>query len=220
METDIFNHTKQVEILRTIGETKGLNYLLVGKPNTGKTTFIKALASKHNMDVYVVNGETLKVGTIKQILNPGQKLEKKVLLVVRNFDAFFKDCKHFISPNLLTEINKSLDGKYDSGNTIRIFTSDQSKYNYLPDSITDRFYGIFQFNYPDSEMLREKLIRLIDVLPEEYQCYTENKMEKIDEFISLFSMRENVSLKEFTNYCIKYLFEKNNLDKMIEKFEK
>jgi hypothetical protein len=58
-------------------------------------------------------------------------------------------------------------------------------------------------------MFRAKLLKLGAIAPKPLD------EEKLNNFISLVSDK-NITLRPFTSYCLRYLFNENNLDDMIE----
>ena len=62
------------------------NYLLYGPPGTGKTSFITAISSLYNLDIFMVNfgGNVSDSAFIKLI----SKLPERSLLVLEDIDCF------------------------------------------------------------------------------------------------------------------------------------
>ncbi len=210
IEKDILNHKVNKALLKSIGEFKSLSYLLYGVPGTGKTTLIKALSSKHNMDVYVINSITVKSVNISSILNPGKGKSQNVILLFEDFDRFLRDEE---TKQLMGQILNAMDGFDDTANTIRFFTGNECDIIFNEKALINRISGKYKFDYPTAEMFRNKLIKLLSVTC--VDIHDEINKGKIDELVSFISGK-NITLRPFTAYCIRYLFNDNCLDNMIE----
>lgn len=208
IEKDIENHKKNQILLKQLGEFKSLNYLLYGIPGTGKTTLIKALSSKYNMDVYVINTITVKSVDISSILNPGKAAKNNIILLFEDFDRFLdsEDTKQ-----LMSQILNAMDGFDDTGNTIRFFTGNNCDNIFNEKALINRISGKYKFDYPNSEMFRSKLLKLLSIT----NINLVDNNDKIDLFIQQI-VNKKLTLRPFTSYCIRYLFNENCLDDMIE----
>lgn len=222
IEKDIDSHKKNTKKLKLIGEFKSLTYLLYGVPGTGKTTLIKALSSKYNMDVYVVNAIHAKSSNLGQMLNPGKGKDKNVILLFEDFDRFLQKDEN---KELMGIILNALDGFDDTDNTIRFFTGNDCEVIFNEQALINRVCGKYKFGYPTREMFRAKLLKLLIIsklnenneLNEADICteFITNLNEKLERFLDLV-VDKNITLRPFTSYCIRYLFNDNCLDDMVE----
>lgn len=208
IEKDIISHKKNKTLFKKIGEFKSLSYLLYGVPGTGKTTLIKALSSKYNMDVYVINSITVRSANISGILNPGKGKDKNVLLLFEDFDRFLESEDTKV---LLAQILNAMDGFDDTANTIRFFTGNNCDVIFKEKALINRISGKYKFDYPDSEMFRNKINKLLSITDIDLEA----NREKFDKFILLISDK-NITLRPFTAYCVRYLFNEDFFDKIIE----
>jgi hypothetical protein len=71
----------------------------------------------------------------------------------------------------------------------------------------------YEFYYPNDEIFRKKLLRLLSFYGE-----TDFDSNSIDKFIELV-LEKNITVRPFTNYVIRYLFDENCIDKMIENID-
>lgn len=222
IEKDIDNHKKNTKKLKLIGEYKSLTYLLYGLPGTGKTTLIKALSSKYNMDVYVVNAIHAKSSNLGQMLNPGKGKDKNVILLFEDFDRFIEKEEN---KELMGIILNALDGFDDTDNTIRFFTGNNCEVIFNEQALINRVSGKYKFGYPTREMFRAKLQKLLIISKlnengeinetEVISEFTTVLYEKMERFLDLV-IDKNITLRPFTSYCIRYLFNENCLDDMTE----
>lgn len=71
----------------------------------------------------------------------------------------------------------------------------------------------YEFYYPTEEIFKKKLLRLLS-----FYDNKEFDPNQIDTFIKLV-LSKNITVRPFTNYVIRYLFEENCMEKMIDHIE-
>ena len=212
---DISNYNKYLNFLKEIGEGhRTLNYLLYGPPGTGKTTIIRTLTTMNNLQIYIVNPTLMDNVSASAILNP--KLHNistsNRIVLFEDFDRYLKEGKYSMS-----EILNELDGIESTEGCIRFFTCNDVEEIYKHDALINRMSAKFEFYYPSIEDFRNKLCRFLTYWPNV-------DTEKINIFINLLNDKNmqseiKLTLRPFANYIIRYLFDENCLDQMIENID-
>ena len=202
---DIDNYVKYSDFLKSIGEGyRTMNYLLFGPPGTGKTTLIKTLATLKSLPVYIVSANDFDSVRTLNPVNQGYKLK---IILVEDFDRCLEDPKHNMS-----EILNSLDGIETSEGCIRFFTANNADIIMNNKALINRMNSKFEFYYPVKEQFSSKLDRFLTI--------KDNVSgDKKNEFIDLVMKKSNLTLRPFSNYIIRYLFDDDCLDKMIANIE-
>ena len=202
---DINNYQNNKAFLKSIGEgSRSLNYLLYGPPGTGKTTLIKTIASLLCLPIYIVNATLIENINISTVLSPNHNDKTNKVIIFEDFDRYLQDGKFVMS-----EILNELDGISNTNNCIRFFTANNEEIIYKHDALINRMSGKFKYYYPTREHFVIKLKKLLSFYDTEFDN------DKINHFIDLITDR-NITLRPFTNYVIRYLFEDNVLDKLID----
>lgn len=211
IEKDINNFIKYEEFLRSIGETKSINYLLYGPPGTGKTTLIRTFASKYNYPIFIVNPNNLDYRHLKNVLNPSNFFGNQIkILLFEDFDRFLEN-EHINS--VMSQILNSLDGLDDKGNIIRFFSANKSEIILSNEALVNRMSNKFKFGYPDIDMFRDKLKRLLSYYENSIEC---NKVDdsRMEHYLDLIIFK-NITMRPFVNYTLRYMFEDNFMDMLI-----
>ena len=209
INTDINNYKRFIDFLNSVGEgNRTLNYLLYGPPGTGKTTMIKTFASIHNYPIFIVNPTLMDNVNASDVLNPKKNINNKTKIILfEDFDRYLKEGKFNMS-----EILNELDGIETTDGCIRFFTCNDIDEIKKHDALINRMNCKFYFDYPNQEHFLAKLNRLLTY------HHTIND-EKKEQFMTLFNemnKNKNITLRPFTTFIIRYLFDDNCLDKMIE----
>ena len=211
IKNDIIMHTKHRDFLTSISESKSINYLLHGPPGTGKTSLIKKMTSVLDLPLFVINILEISMADCRNILYPkvvGEEKSMKILLF-EDFDRFLQSNEKHIDA-LIPQILNSLDGIDDNSNIIRIFTGNNIDIIKNVPALYNRMSAKFEFFNPTVDMFEEKFKIFLSFYPPE-KLPTD---EKIKEFLSI--LPENITLRPFSNYVIRYLFDDNYMQKLID----
>lgn len=209
---DIDNHIKYNDFLNSIGEVRSINYLLYGPPGTGKTSLITSIATLKQYPVYIVNPNMIQGNNLKFLLSPPKRVESPIqILLFEDFDRYLENDN---INDVMSQILNSLSGLDDNGKTIRFFTANSTEKIFNNHALVNRMSAKFKFDNPTIEIFRGKLMRLLSF-------YTAPDIEKTEHFLQLVENKNistdvKITVRSFTNYVLRYLFEDNYLDKMIE----
>lgn len=211
---DISNHQKYCTFLKEIGEVRSINYLLYGPPGTGKTSTIKAIASKLNCAVFIVNAGDISINNIVNVLSPQtvEHKDKTKILLFEDFDRFLGFDK---VETVISGILNALDGFDDKGDTVRFFTANNVELIINNSALINRMSAKYEYHYPDIDIFRKKLYRLLSFYNNEI---LETNKDKIEEFIKL-AHNKKITVRPFVNYIIRYLFDEDFIDNMIKNID-
>jgi hypothetical protein len=147
------------------------------------------------------------------VLNPKSNANKQKIILFEDFDRYLKEGK-FNMADILNE----LDGIESTDNCIRFFTCNDIDEIYKHDALINRINSKFLFNYPIKEQFEQKLNRLLTFLPAIGITIDETKKSLfINKFMKLNDTKnEKTTLRPFTTYVIRHLFDENCLDKLLE----
>jgi replication-associated recombination protein RarA len=111
------------ELLKKIGRSASLNYLLHGEPGTGKTSTVKVIGSTYRLDIYIAsfNGK-INEKNIQRIIKP--VVGRSVFLLVEDFDRYLESEES--SKQISTFLN-ALDGVEPADGVIRFFTANDTE---------------------------------------------------------------------------------------------
>ncbi len=174
------------------------NYLLHGPPGTGKTSFITSVASKYNLDVFMINLNT----NINDIIfmKMVAKLPNRSLLVLEDVDFLFEKNQNN-SVNFSTILN-TLDGFACKNRLITFMTTNHI--DKLEPSLIrpGRIDCIYEFNYASNNQIKEML-----------ESYFPN-----NNFYEEF--KQNLENKKITTAALqKFLFENRNSNNLLKNID-
>jgi SpoVK/Ycf46/Vps4 family AAA+-type ATPase len=218
IKKDIHNYQKYLTFLTSINEGhKSLNYLLYGDPGTGKTTLIKVLGNIYNCPIYIANQMLMENVPISNILSPAGDNMKIILF--EDFDRYLENRKE--KGDNMAEILNALDGLQSSHGIIRFFTGNNVDLILSNKALVNRLNSKFLFSKPDRSQFENKLNTLL-----RYFNYVDKKelledpvnKDKLNTFIDKI-MEKNITLRPFTNYVIRYLFDNEFFDNLLDNID-
>ena len=208
---------------RIFGHPYKRNYLFYGPPGNGKTSFINAMASKYNLNLYLISFSHSITDEIFKKLVSG--LSYNSLLVMEDIDVLFT--KENRSLTMSTVLN-TLDGLARKNRVICVMTTNHFE------KLTDVFKRpgrldmIVQFNKADVECFREMAKFMCEFKSVEEEGIVE-KAERFYESVSymepsralvqkfLFENRKKSPEEIFTDKMVKRFREINELYQNVEK---
>jgi hypothetical protein len=217
---DVDNYIKYSDFLREIGETKSINNLLYGVPGVGKSTLVRTFCSQRGYPMFIINPSTFAYTPfhITNMLNPIINLQGKyTVLLFEDFDRFLEDSS---ITNNMSQILNSLSGVEERDGIIRFFTGNNAEKIFQNEALLNRMSSTFEFTYPTEVMYVEKLKKLL-VFYQDKGGYDQDLFNKFIKTIMIKNQdsAKPITLRPFVSYCLRYLFDDNCLQEMIENIQ-
>lgn len=194
MEKDITALKEREREARLTGASNGINYLLYGKPGTGKSSSTMALARMIGATaIYIVSLGDLNVGSIQNVLNPKIMGNGIKIVLIEDFDRFVD--KH--GDKVMSLLLNGLEGVQDSYGTIRLFSANYPDMVLEDDALASRFTRFIEFPEPDKEVIYKHLVHVYPELTSEAEilsevCHSNDwTIRDINRYISRFIMYDN-----------------------------
>lgn len=184
-DIDNFMDSENEYLLRGVKYKR--NYLFHGPPGTGKTSIITSIASKYNLDVFIMNFSSDINDTI--FMKMISKLSESSLLVLEDVDSLFNEKSKITFSTILN----TLDGLACRNRLITIMTTNHKEN--LDDALIrpGRIDCVYEFTYASKEQVKNM-----------YNSYFNN----LDYFEDLYKKLKN---KNITTAALqKFFFENRN----------
>jgi hypothetical protein len=135
-----FTNKKTKDLYSKISLHYRRSYLLYGKPGGGKTSFIRAFASKYNLDIYEINDLNLK--NINMIRIKFNQITPGSIIVMEDIDVLFPNRKQ--QEEQLADI-EDVSKRMSVSNQLKDEKENMSKFFNLFDGITNNMNGCIVF---------------------------------------------------------------------------
>jgi len=198
-DIDGFLLDEREEIYDKMGVPYKRNYLFEGLPGSGKTSLIRAIATKYNMDIAFI---TLTPKTTDSVISRGiRRIAKNSILVFEDVDCLFVDRKKGDTGKnciTLSGLLNALDGIYQKNGLITIMTTNYI--NRLEDALIRP--GRIDYKITFKHAVKEQIEQM-------YKVFFPDR-EDTDEFI-----KKTKHIKMTTSALQQYLLENlfSNIDK-------
>jgi SpoVK/Ycf46/Vps4 family AAA+-type ATPase len=195
---------KSHTVLKKVGRTASLNYLLYGDPGTGKTSTIKAIGSMYNMDIYIASfNQHVNEDIIQRIMTPIVK--QNVLLLVEDFDRYLTS---ETSSRQVSSFLNALDGVEPSDGVIRFFTANDPSIIAENKALLSRMQRIIKYGAPSADSIAKRVVQIFENAPEDLVTRFSNEAEK-----------RELSLRDVTNLLCRNMFRENGLQDSLDQID-
>jgi len=202
MERDLRAITEREALSKKMGIDSGFNYLIYGKPGTGKSSSVKALAYKLDLPIYCVNLARINPSHISTALSPKDQSPIKIVLV-EDFDRYIQGDK---KRDYMSDLLNALDGIQSTYGTIRIFSANFPENVLVDTALISRISRFIEFRLPTVNEMAQHLLNL----------FPENKVEA--EQLAKMTTELEMSIREVNNYLSRFLVDKEILAEAIKGF--
>ena len=118
----------------------------------------------------------------------------------------------------MAEILNALDGLQSSHGIIRFFTANNENLILSNKALVNRLNSKFLFNKPDRSQFENKLnslLKYFEHINKKELLEDTHNINKLNTFIDKI-MEKNITLRPFTNYVIRYLFDNEFFDNLLD----
>ena len=200
MERDINSIISRKELSKKLGLDSGFNYLIYGKPGTGKSSSVKALAYKLKLPIYCLNISNIAQSHILKALNPKNNAPIRIVLV-EDFDRYISK-----RDKSMSDLLNALDGIQSAYGTIRIFSANYPEKVLEDAALRSRISRFIEFKMPTLENIMKHLLNIFPDNIKEVEIFSRLVMDK------------NMSIRQINNYLNRFIIDKDILAEAISHF--
>lgn len=216
INSDINTSIKYKEKLLRFGVSNGLNYILYGPPGTGKSSFVKALAVKLGVPVYVAsllgrsNENQLTKLLIPQDNDYDDEKSSLKIVLIEDFDRYL-EINNNITMGIILNI---LDGVLPSDGVIRFFSANNPEIISENTAFVSRIQRTLLFNLPTVNQIKQQILNIYD------DIYIDDNIEGLINKFCNYALEQKLSMRQITYFVCQYLPKENPIQSIVDNMEK
>lgn len=219
---DLDRYNRHKKTLIKLGASNGLNYMVYGTPGSGKTSFIRSIASELGLPLCVAkltmaaNENQVTNMLIPHIANNanienlyvcGGKKEQKtktdfMIVLIEDFDRYLEQKGSGVT---MSAVLNALDGIYPAFNVIRFFSANNPDIIKTNGALVTRMNRVLLFGYPNQDQIKNLVLNAFDV----------NGHELLDSVVDELHST-GLSMRQFTHYICRFLDSENPLQDILD----
>lgn len=198
---------------------------------------IKTLAAQHYAPIFVIKYfEIMNASCLNEMLNPSVPIDSAAsgpikFVVFEDFDRFMATAR---GKGFISQLLNSMDGLYDTPGVFRFFTGNGVEELLKEPALMNRISGVMMFHLPTQDMFVAQLVKLFSVVTPAYvpesskltaianaagmMLYARTGLHMCKHIV-LCAVSVKASLRPFTTFAVRYIFERDPLEAMLRNIE-